>query len=122
MFKVHQGGTFLPVELQAPDYVFGQEKIPAVSASATRSADGKTVHLSLANTTPDKTVPLTVSFAGFAPASATGRLLTAATMQSHNTFAAPDTVKPVPFDGVRLAGSTLTVILPAKSVAVIDLR
>ena len=24
MFKVHQGGTFLPVELQSPDYAFGQ--------------------------------------------------------------------------------------------------
>ena len=49
MFKVHQGGTLLPVELQSPDYAVGAEKIPMVSASATRSADG-TVHLSLANT------------------------------------------------------------------------
>ena len=37
MFKVHQGGTFLPVELQSPDYTFGAEKIPAVSASATQT-------------------------------------------------------------------------------------
>ena len=42
MFKVHQGGTFLPVELQSPDYAFGPEKIPMVSASATRAAtDGR---------------------------------------------------------------------------------
>ena len=52
MFKVHQGGTFLPVELQSPDYAFGQEKIPMVSASATRAANGSAVHLSLANTQP----------------------------------------------------------------------
>jgi alpha-N-arabinofuranosidase len=43
-------------------------------------------------------------------------------MQAHNTFAAPDAVKPVPFDGVTLAGSTLTLTLPAKSVAVVELR
>jgi alpha-N-arabinofuranosidase len=43
-------------------------------------------------------------------------------MQTHNTFAAPDTVKPVPFDGIKLAGSVLTLTLPAKSVAVIELR
>jgi alpha-L-arabinofuranosidase len=122
MFKVHQGGTFLPVELQAPDYAFGGERIPAVSASATRSADGKTVHLSLANTTPGQPVSLTVTVAGVTPASATGRLLTAPTMQAHNTFAAPDAVKPVPFEGVKLAGSTLTLTLPAKSVAVVELR
>jgi alpha-N-arabinofuranosidase len=122
MFKVHQGGTFLPVELQSPDYAFGSEKIPAVSASATRSADGKAVHLSLANTTPGQTIQLTVSFAGLSPATAAGRLLTAPAMQSHNTFAAPDTVKPVPFDGVKLAGGALALTLPAKSVAVIELR
>ena len=43
-------------------------------------------------------------------------------MQAHNTFAAPDAVKPVPFEGVTLAGGTLTLTLPAKSVAVIELR
>ena len=53
MYKVHQDATFLPVELQSPDYTFGTEKIPMVSASATRAADGSAVHLSLANTSPD---------------------------------------------------------------------
>ena len=28
MFKVHQGGTFLPVELQSPDYAFGAPEDP----------------------------------------------------------------------------------------------
>ena len=64
MFKVHQGGTFLPVELQSPDYVFGPEKIPMVSASATRAADGSAVHLSLANTSPTQGVALTVRLSG----------------------------------------------------------
>jgi alpha-N-arabinofuranosidase len=122
MFKVHQGGTFLPVELQSPDYTFGAEKIPAVSASATRSADGKTVHLSLANTHPREALALTVKLAGISPTSAAGRLLTAPTMQSHNTFAAPDAVKPVPFGGVTLAGATLALTLPAKSVVILELK
>ncbi|MDO8837258.1 MAG: alpha-L-arabinofuranosidase C-terminal domain-containing protein, partial [Vicinamibacterales bacterium] len=52
MFKEHQGGTSLPVELQSPDYVFGTDRIPALSASATRASDGTTVHLSLVNTHP----------------------------------------------------------------------
>ena len=64
MFKVHQGGTFLPVELQSPDYAFGQEKIPMVSASATRAADGSAVHLSLANTSPAQPATLSVKLAG----------------------------------------------------------
>ncbi|HYD83722.1 MAG TPA: alpha-L-arabinofuranosidase C-terminal domain-containing protein, partial [Opitutus sp.] len=31
MFKVHQGATVVPLELATPDYVHGDEKIPAVS-------------------------------------------------------------------------------------------
>jgi alpha-N-arabinofuranosidase len=122
MFKVHQGGTFLPVELQSPDYVFGTEKIPAVSASATRSADGRAVHVSLANTSPNQAATVAVTLAGVAPSSAAGRVLTAPTMQAHNTFAAPDEVRPVPFDGVKLAAGSLSLTLPAKSVVVVELR
>ena len=77
MFKVHQGGTSLPVELQSPDYAFGSEKIPMVSASATRAADGSAVHLSLANASPEQAVTLTVTLGGLAASSVTGRVLTA---------------------------------------------
>jgi alpha-N-arabinofuranosidase len=122
MFKVHQGGTFLPVELQSPDYVFGGEKIPALSAAATRAADGKTVHLSLVNTNPNQPGTVAVTLAGISPTSAVGRLLTATTMQTHNTFASPDGVKPVPFAGVTLKAGVLEVRLPAMAVAIVELK
>ena len=122
MFKVHQGGTVLPVELISPDYVFGDQKIPALSASATRAADGKTIHLSFANTHPNAAITLTVRLAGFAPASVTGRMLTAPTMQAHNTFAVPDAVQPTAFGGVTLVAGALEIHLPAKSVVVVQVR
>jgi len=122
MFKVHQGGTVLPVDLQSPDYVFGQERIPAVSASATRAAGTPAVHLSLANSHPSQPMTVAVRLEGLSPASAAGRVLTAPAMNSHNTFAAPDVVKPVSFEGMKLAGGTLTVTLPAKSVVIVELK
>jgi alpha-N-arabinofuranosidase len=122
MFKVHQGGTFLPVELRSPDYVFGQERLPMVSASATRAADGSAIHLSLANTSPVQATTLSVKLTGLTPKSVAGRLLTAAAMNAHNTFDAPDAVKPVAFDGASLKGDTLEVRLPAKSVVVLALK
>jgi alpha-N-arabinofuranosidase len=122
MFKVHQGGTFLPVELHSPDYAFGQEKIPMVSASATRAKDGSAVHLSLANTSPGQGVTLTVKLAGLTAKSVAGRVLTATAMNAHNTFEAPDAVQPAAFDGARLEGDTLAVKLPAKSVVVLALE
>jgi alpha-N-arabinofuranosidase len=122
MFKVHQGGTFLPVELQSPDYAFGQEKIPMVSASATRAADGSAIHLSLANTSPAQAVSLAVTLAGLAAKSVTGRVLTAPAMNAHNTFGAPNAVQPAAFAGASLEGGTLEVKLPAKSVVVLALK
>jgi alpha-N-arabinofuranosidase len=122
MFKVHQGGTFLPVELQSPDYAFGQEKIPMVSASATRTADGSAVHLSLANTHPAQAATLTVKLAGVVPKSVAGRVLTAPAMNAHNTFEATNAVQPATFEGATVKGDTLEVKLPAKSVVVLALK
>ena len=122
MFKVHQGGTFLPVELTAPDYTLGDQRVPGVSASATKSADGKAVHLSLVNTNPNQPVTVSVRLAGFAAGSAAGRVLTAPTMQAHNTFDRPDAVTPAAMTGLVVKGDTLQIPLPAKSVAVVQLQ
>jgi len=122
MFKVHQGGTSLPVELQSPDYALGSETIPMLSASATRAADGSTVHLSLANSSPTQAATLTVKLAGLAPKTSVGRILTAPAMNAHNTFATPSAVQPANFTGATLKGETLELRLPAKSVVVLALK
>jgi len=120
MFKVHQGATALPVELATPDYAFGQEKIPAVSASASRDAAGR-VHLSLVNTDPHTAVTVACRLAGHTATAVTGRILTGTTMDAHNTFAAPNTVHPEPFTGASLADGQLSVTLPAMSVVILEL-
>jgi alpha-N-arabinofuranosidase len=121
MFKVHQGGTVLPVTLQSPDYAFGGERIPAVSVSSTRGTSG-TVHLSAANVDPTRPFVLSVALEGIAPTTASGRVLTASAMTTHNTFDRPDAVSPKPFDGATIKGRTLELRLPAKSVVVVELR
>ena len=42
-------------------------------------------------------------------------------MNAHNTFAAPDAVRPAPLTGVSVAGGTISLTLPAKSVVVLEL-
>jgi alpha-N-arabinofuranosidase len=121
MFKVHQGATALPLALTTPDYVVGQEKIPAVSASASRDAAGK-IHVSLTNANPHDAITVTCTLAGVSAKSVSGRVLTAPAITSHNTFAAPHTVEPATFDGATLAGGKLTIALPAKSVVVLALE
>ncbi len=122
MYKVHQGATSLPVALSTPDYVFGKDKVAAVSAAASRDQAGK-VHLSLVNANPNSAIIVACTLAGLTVKSATGRVLTSPAMQDHNTFAAPDVVKPEPFNGAKIeANGQLTVTLPSKSVVVLTLE
>ncbi|HEX2861833.1 MAG TPA: alpha-N-arabinofuranosidase [Lacunisphaera sp.] len=120
MFKVHQGATSLPVALTTPDYVFGAEKLPRVSASASRNAAGK-IHLSLVNLHPSEPITVATALEGVTARTVTGRILTGPEMNSRNTFDAPEAVKPAAFTGATLAHGKLNVTLPAKSVVVLEL-
>ena len=80
------------------------------------------MHVTMSNLDPTRERDVTVELKGTNASSATGRILTATTMNGHNTFERPDVVKPVPFTGARVAGGQLTVSLPAHSVIVLELR
>jgi alpha-N-arabinofuranosidase len=121
MFRVHQGATRLPTEMRCAPYAHGDDSIPAVSLSASRDDEGK-VHLSLCNLQPGRAMRLACELRGMKPASATGRVLTAETINAHNTGDHPEAVKPATFEGVTLTGNTLRLDLPAKSVVVLEIQ
>jgi alpha-N-arabinofuranosidase len=120
MYRVHHDATFLPVDLQTDDYEHGGETIPVVSASASRDAHGR-VHVSLVNLDPRAPAALEGRVQGEAFISVTGRVLTADTLDAHNTFEAPDRVAPSALTGATLQDSSLRVQLPPRSVVVLTL-
>ncbi len=121
LFQVHQGATALPIELTTPDYVYGDQRIPAVSASASRAKDGK-VHVSFANCDPHHAISVACRLAGLTAKTVTGRVLTAEAMNAHNTFDAPHAIQPANFTAASISGDSLTVDLPAKSVVMLELQ
>jgi alpha-N-arabinofuranosidase len=120
MLKVHQDATQLPLELDCGPYECGGRSVLGLSASASRDSEGR-VHLSLCNLDPDEAADVTCELRGVQLSSVTGRLLTAETITAHNTFERPDAVRPVPFDGATLDGTTLTLHLPSKSIVILEL-
>jgi alpha-N-arabinofuranosidase len=120
MFRVHQDAVSLPIELATPDLAQSPVKIPEVSASASRDSAGR-IHISLVNTNPDGPVTVSCKVTGADLRSPVGRILTAPSMTSHNTFDAPHTVEPQPFTGATASGDSLSVTLPALSVVVLEL-
>ncbi len=118
MYKVHQGATLIPVDVSTPEYSLGGARVPMLHASASRDASGR-IHLSIVNLDANRPAEIAVS-----PVSGdvTGRVLTATTMNGHNTFENPEAVKPAPFEGVRKRGDSISVLLPAKAVVVLEIR
>ncbi len=121
MFKNHQGGTVIPLEITSPEYRLDGRAIPALSASATRSESGA-ILLSLVNTDPHQALGVGIALPGLGGKQVSGRILTATTMQAHNTFEAPDAVAPAVFTSFKADGDKLRVDLPAKAVVTLEIQ
>ncbi len=85
MYNVHQDARLLPVTVKSSDYVFGSEKLPAVSASASVDNNG-VAHISLVNIDPKNAQEVAIEIFGTSFQSVTGRILTSGKLQDHNTF------------------------------------
>lgn len=121
MYNVHQDATMLPVQVKSSDYVLGDEKLPAVSVSASKDKDGVT-HISLVNIDAHKSQDITVDIRGTKYSSVTGRILTSKNLQDYNSFDNPDKIKPAAFTDAKISGSSLQVQLPPNSVIVLTLK
>jgi alpha-N-arabinofuranosidase len=121
LYQVHQDALLLPISLQSDEYTFDGQSVPAVSASASRDAQGR-IHITLVNLDPNRARTVQADLRGARPTAIAGRVLTAAGMNAHNTFEQPTAVQPAPFGGARLAGGLLTVELPSKSVVALELK
>ncbi len=121
LYKPWMDATTLPVELTSPWYHEAEVAVPAVSVSAVRDASGQ-VHVALVNLDPRRAIPVSLALAGVQASAVTGRIVTGATMDAHNDFDAPDTVRPTAFTGAQATGGTVAATLPPMSVVVLDLR
>ena len=145
MYKVHQDATLLPIDVACGEYdVEGvtvppmtpeQARqrpypidladlgasaggVPTLSVSASRNADGM-VHVSICNLDPNNEVGLACHVHGMDVTAVTGRVLTSQAMNAHNTFEAPQQVRPEPYSGVSVTAGGLKAVLPPKSVVVL---
>jgi alpha-L-arabinofuranosidase len=121
MYNVHQDAVMLPLNIKTADYISGSEKLPAVSASASRDKSGVS-HISLTNIDAQKPQSLTIDLRGIKFSSVTGRILTSEKIQDHNTFDNVEKIKPAVFKNAALKNNSLTVTIPPFSVVVLELK
>ncbi|MCE5250320.1 alpha-N-arabinofuranosidase [bacterium] len=121
MYSVHQDAALLPAVLNCADYQFGNEKLPALTVSASRDGAGA-VHVSLCNLDPHATQEMACELRGFRAKTISGRVLTGKEMNVHNTFDRPETVKPTVFTGAKITDAGFSVLLPPMSVVVLEMK
>jgi alpha-N-arabinofuranosidase len=104
-------------------YQLEGRSIPAISASASKDKDGK-IHITLANVNPNSAVEVDCDFRG----EKTGmkiigaRILTAKETSSYNTFENPNEVVSGDFNSYKMINNKLNVMMPSKSVIMLELR
>jgi alpha-L-arabinofuranosidase len=121
MYKVHQDAELLSVDIKCGDYAWGDDRVPQVSASASINGEGK-IHISLCNLNPREAAVVECELRGGNRTEVTGTILTADTMNSHNTFEEPQKVVPKTFEGASIDDNILKVSLPAMSVVTLELQ
>jgi len=120
MYGPFQDATFLPVSFDAGTYKFGDITLPKVDAVAAKTKDGKIV-VALTNIDAKEAVSFEVALPGVSAGSAKGEVLSAPRLDSVNTFAAPNTVKPKAVTAT-VANGKLSVTLAPASVTVLTLN
>jgi len=120
LYQVHQDATLIPLSLESPDYEYGDQSLPALSASASRDAEAKT-HITLVNIDPETDIDLSIDLGEIKAKKVSGRMLSAPEINSHNTFEDPERVIPVEFRGAKIRQGVLELAVPSKSVVVLEI-
>jgi alpha-N-arabinofuranosidase len=120
MYVPFQDATLVPVAFDAGTYTHGDVTLPRVDAIAAKDAAG-VLWLAVTNIDPTRPVEVSARLVGIMPKIVSGETLTAAAVDSVNSFETPGTVAPKPVSA-KLMGDELTLTLEPKSVTVLSIR
>lgn len=127
MYVPHQGGTFIPLEINTPLKEVESERneyqrlVPVVSATATEK-DGITT-ISIANTSLEDNVKVSLPLSDLKVNQILkGEILKSDNISDYNDFDNPDKVKPAKFNGAKIKDNILEVNLPEASIVTLSLK
>lgn len=121
MYQVHHDATLLPIDIQSEKYKYGDEQIPAISASASKDKNGA-IHLTISNLNPGKALELECELRGDVDLKFnTGSIVTGKEINSYNDFGKDEEVSLQKFSDVKIEDNLVKVVVPAKSVISLEL-
>ncbi len=123
MYAAHQGATSLRTEVASPDLAWtdrdGEARALGMLDGSASVREGALL-LTVTNRHPTEAVEVEIALRGAAATAARATTLTHADIRAHNTFEAPETVRPVT-TSLDAPGATLMYRFPAASVTALEL-
>lgn len=121
MYTVHHDAQLLPMTINSPSYTYNSEKLPALSASASKDKNGL-IHISLVNIDSKKDHKIEIDMQELGIKNVTGTILASPKLQDHNTFDNPSKIKPAVFKGFETKKGKLEITIPAFTVVVLETK
>lgn len=119
MMADHQDGTLIDIDYKTENVVCGDITVPKVSVSA--SEKGGVITISMCNTSLTDSEDMTLELRDTTKSSVSAQVLTADSMNAHNTFDVPDAVKAQNMTA-SIENGTVKVTLPPMSVVVVTVK
>lgn len=120
MYKEHQDAELVESYIETETIGMAKYTVPNLHESASVDADGK-LHITLCNLSLNESCRIETEIIGKKAGNITGRILTGK-MNDHNTFDAPENVKPAVFDKMSVSQNGLTLEIPPVSVVSITIE
>lgn len=122
MYKVHHDATMLPINISSEVYSLNDKSINALSASASKNADGK-IHITITNVNPHKALVVDCDLKGTNSVEfGKGSIISGEAINAFNDFGQKEEVTIHPFSDVSVDGNQVKVTIPAKSVVMVELK
>ncbi len=120
MYKEHQEAELLESFIETKAIRSGENAVPNLHESVSISQDGR-INITLCNLSMNESYRIDTEIAGFKATDIQGRILTG-NICDHNTFEAPEQVKPKVFEQFSMTDKGLTFEIPAVSVVSLTLK
>lgn len=116
MYKVHQDSFLLDSEVvEEKYYEMGDEKIPQISISSSRSKDG-VVNITLCNLNPNEETEIICELGGERYYKCSGKIITASKINEYNDFNCSDNIVLKGFNEITIDNNIIKFNIPKMSI------
>ncbi len=121
MYKVHHDALLLPTEIDCINYTFNDQKIPQISATASKNE--RKVHITITNVNPNDEAKINITLDGSENYRVvSSEIITADTMNAYNDFDQEEMVNIQAFENYNIKKENIAVTMPSKSIVLLTLE